>query len=47
MAEKTAADAHIVWIDQRFVDNDAKLENFKTKRCEANLLFVTHLMEHK
>ena len=30
-----------------FIDNDEKLENFKRKRCEANLLFVQHLMEHK
>ena len=47
MDEKTAADDHIAWIDARFVDNDNKLEQFKTKRCEANLLFVAHLMEHK
>ena len=41
------ANAHVEWIDQRFVDNDDKLDLFKTKRCEANLLFVQHLMEHK
>lgn len=38
---------HIDWIDQRMEDNAAKLENLKEKRCEANLLFVEGLMEHR
>jgi len=42
-----AAEDHIAYIDQRNIDNAAKLEDLKEKRCEANLLFVDSIMEHK
>ncbi len=46
-AAKEKAQEHLDWINVRTSDNDAKLKELQEKRCEANLLFVEGLMEHK
>ena len=46
-AAKEKAEEHLEWITIRTADNTKKLKDLQEKRCEANLLFVEGLMEHK